>query len=46
MDGEEFGEMTQRTWRERSDWVSRIVVKFGVANFEESGEELRKGDGR
>ncbi len=42
MDVEEFGEMTQRTWRERSDWVSRIVVKFGVVEFEGSGEELRK----
>ncbi len=39
---EEFGEMTQRTWREKSDWVSRMVVKFGVVKFERSGEELRK----
>jgi hypothetical protein len=37
---EEFGEMTQRTWGERSDWVSRMVVKFGVVEFE--SEELRK----
>ena len=37
-----LGEMTQRTWREKSDWVSRMVVKFGVVEFERSGEELRK----
>ncbi len=35
---EEFGEMTQRTWREKSDWVSRMVVKFGVVEFERSSE--------
>ena len=39
---EEFGEMTKWTWREKSYWVSRMVVKFGVVEFERSGEELRK----
>ncbi len=38
----EFGEMMQRTWREKSDWASRMVVKFGVVEFERSAEELRK----
>ncbi len=27
---EEFGEMTEDTWRERRDWLDGIVVKFGV----------------
>ncbi len=34
--------MTQRTWRERSDRKNRMVVKFGLVEFERSGEELRK----
>ncbi len=42
LDVEEFGEMTQRTRRERADWVSRIAVKFGVVESEGSGEGLRK----
>ncbi len=34
--------MTQRTWRERYDWKSRMEVKLGVVEFERSGEEQRK----
>ncbi len=34
--------MTQRTWRERSDWKRRMRVKFEVEELERSEEEQRK----
>ena len=34
--------MTQRTWRDRSDWKSRMRVTFEVEDLERSEEEPRK----
>ncbi len=34
--------MTQRTWREKSDWKRRMRVKFEVEELEKCEEEQRK----
>jgi hypothetical protein len=39
---QEFGEMTEKKWRERHDWMEVGVMNFEMEEFEKNGERSRE----